>query len=159
MYVIGESGERFFPKQYDELSTALIDTIRDLYGDSALKATLARIVDAKVREWEPRVAGKTLEQRLQILTEYYAVDGSFAVVTANGHHAIEERNCPYLNVALQRPALCSTTVNALTRLLGYQVRRSKKFQNGDSCCEFEVLTDRPVRGGGFEFEPGEDPTD
>jgi predicted ArsR family transcriptional regulator len=159
VYVIGESGERFFPKQYDELSTALIDTVRDLYGDEALKATLARIVDAKVGAWEPRLAGKSLEQRLQLLTDYYAVDGAFAVVTSNGHRAIEERNCPYLNVALQRPALCSTTVNALTRLLGYQVRRSRKFQNGDGCCEFEVLTDRPVRGGGFEFEPPDNSND
>ena len=159
VYVIGESGERFFPKQYDELSTALIDTIRDLYGDPALKAMLARIVEAKVGVWEPRLAGKSLEQRLELLTEFYAADGAFAVVTRNGHVAIEERNCPYLNVALQRPALCSTTVNALARLLGYQVRRTKKFQNGDGCCEFEVRTDRPVRGGGFEFEPGDDSTD
>ena len=159
VYVIGDSGERFFPKHYDQLSTALIDTIRDLYGDPALKAMLARIVETKVGVWEPRLAGKSLEQRLELLTEFYAADGAFAVVTRNGHRAIEERNCPYLNVALQRPALCSTTVNALTRLLGYQVRRSRKFQNGDGCCEFEVLTDRPVRGGGFEFEPGDDSTD
>ncbi len=158
VYVIGESGERFFPKQYDELSTALIDTVRDLYGDPALKAMLARIVEAKVGAWAPRLAGKSLEQRLELLTEYYAADGAFSVVARNGHRAIVERNCPYLNVALQRPALCSTTVNALTRLLGFQVRRSKKFQNGDGCCEFEVMTDRPAQGG-FEFEPGDDSGD
>lgn len=159
VYVIGPSGELFFPKQYEGLAVALIDTVRELYGDDAVKAALARIVEAKVGEWEPRLAGKSLEQRLEQLKGYYATGDGFSVVVSNGRPAIVERNCPYLNVALERPALCSTTVNALTRLLGYQVRRSRKFQNGDGCCEFEVLIDRPARTSGFEFEPPDDSTD
>ena len=37
----------FFPKQYDALTIALIDTVRDLYGETALHATLARITTSR----------------------------------------------------------------------------------------------------------------
>ncbi len=32
----------------------------------------------------------------------------------------------------------------LSRLLGVRLRREKKFQDGDRCCAFRVLTDRPI---------------
>jgi len=57
-----------------------------------------------------------------------------------------------LNVATQRPALCSITVNALSRLLGYRVARQRKFQNGDGCCEFRVLLDQPIDPKQHTFE-------
>ena len=57
---------------------------------------------------------------------------------------------------MQRPALCSTTVSTLTRLLGVRVVRRRKFQAGDGCCAFEVLLNEPIDPGEFrfEFEPG-----
>ncbi|NIW79804.1 MAG: hypothetical protein GWN16_10240 [Calditrichae bacterium] len=40
--------------------------------------------------------------------------------------------------------LCRVTVMTLSRLLGVRLRREKKFQDGDRCCAFRVLTDRPI---------------
>lgn len=159
VYVIGASGELFFPKQYEDLSIALIDAVREVHGSGAIEVALARIADAKVSAWEPRLEGKSLDQKLDLLKEYYAPDDTFAVVTHDGRPAIAERNCPYLGVAMERPALCSTTVNALTRLLGYRVRRVLKFQNGDGCCTFEVLTDNPIDPASLNFELEEDARD
>ena len=62
-------------------------------------------------------------------------------------YRVIERNCPYLNAAMKRPALCSVTVNSLTRLLGVRVDREERFQNGDGRCVFRVYADEPVRQG------------
>lgn len=151
-YVIGDQGECFFPKRYPELSLAMMDTVRELFGHDAVSAALERVAEAKVREWEPTLAGKPLDERLRMLTSYYAEGDPFMHVDRNGATTIVERNCPYMAVAMERPALCGITVNVLSRLLGYRVCRRRRFQDGDGCCEFQVMTDQPVAAGA-RFEP------
>jgi len=151
IYHVSPQGEVFFPKQYEALTVALIDTVMELYGEKAIHAALARMTDAKVAEWAPRLVGKSLNEKLQLLKNYYQEGDEFLSVRPNGETAIVERNCPFLNVAQSRPALCSTTVSVLTRLLGYQVERRQTFQHGDGCCEFVVRTDLPVDSTAFKF--------
>ena len=151
VYVISESGEVFFPKRYEDLAVALIDTMQALYGPEAVEAALTRITDAKVEAWERRLAGKSLDERLEALKSYYREGDEFVSVVKNGTVSIIERNCPYLMVAKSRSALCSTTVSVLSRLLGVEVRRRKTFQKGDGCCEFELCMDRPVDSNRFHF--------
>jgi predicted ArsR family transcriptional regulator len=144
IYHISPNGEAFFPKKYDELAVALIDTVLELHGPKAIEAALARIADAKVSDWMDKMRGKSLPEKLEMLKNYYHEGDEFTTVQRGGDTSIIERNCPYLDVALERPALCSVTVSVLSRLLGYEVRRRQTFQRGDGCCEFEVLTDRPI---------------
>jgi predicted ArsR family transcriptional regulator len=121
------------------------------FGPSALAAALERITDAWVDAWEPRLAGKSLEERLALLKDYYLPNDPFLSIEHNGGVSLVEHNCPFLTVAMARPTVCSVTVNALTRLLGYQVVRVRKFQDGDGCCEFRILTDQPVDASQHEF--------
>jgi len=55
-----------------------------------------------------------------------------------------ERNCPFLDVAMARPLLCSSTVTTLTRILGREVVREERFQDGHGCCSFRIYEDSPV---------------
>lgn len=64
-----------------------------------------------------------------------------------------ELNCPFLNVALQYPALCSTSVNMMSRVLDRRVVREKRFQDGDGMCVFRVYANDVVSTNGFEREP------
>lgn len=138
VYEISPRGEEFFPKRYDELSNALLAIVRELYGPEAVKAALARVADAWVKEWEPKLRGRSLDERMELLKDYYVAEDPFISIERNGHVALVERNCPFTNVAMEHPQLCSITVNTLTRLLGMRVSRVRTFQNGDGCCEFRV---------------------
>src|SRR6187401_2122068 len=51
IYHVRPQGDVFFPKQYEALSVALIDTVLELYGEDAIRAALARITVAKVAAW------------------------------------------------------------------------------------------------------------
>jgi predicted ArsR family transcriptional regulator len=86
-----------------------------------------------------------------LLKDYYLPDDPFLSIERNGRVSLVEHNCPFLNVAMARPTVCSVTVNALSRLLGFRVVRARKFQDGDGCCEFRVLTDQPVDASHHRF--------
>jgi predicted ArsR family transcriptional regulator len=152
-YSLTEAGDHLFPKRYDQLSVLLIDTLVGSYGEAALKNALQSITDAQVKEWQSRLAGKSLEQRIEMLRGFYFADDPFtSVEKCNGEIVLVERNCPFQKVALARPQLCSTTVSTLTRLLGVRVERRQRFQNGDGRCTFHVLRDQPVDPAKFRFE-------
>ncbi len=152
-YSLSRSGEHQFPKQYDDLAVSLIDAVGENLGRGALQQVLAALADDEVAAWEQRLVGLSLEERLEALRDYY-VDGD-PFMTAVGDDdslALVERNCPYLNVALRRPALCSLTVSVLSRLLGYRVTRVRRFQDGDGRCVFRVHLDRPLAPEQHRFE-------
>jgi predicted ArsR family transcriptional regulator len=158
-YSLTEAGDHLFPKRYDELSVVLIDTLLGNEGEVALKDALQSITDAQVKDWEARLAGKSLDERIDMLRDFYFADDPFtSVEKCNGETILVERNCPFRQVAMKRPALCSTTVSTLTRLLGVRVERRQRIQNGDGRCTFHVLRHEPVDAATFRFEfehPGE----
>ncbi|HEX6791296.1 MAG TPA: winged helix-turn-helix transcriptional regulator [Candidatus Krumholzibacteria bacterium] len=144
LYFVSARGEVFFPKKYEELTLAVLEAVSEVHGEAALEAAMHRIADAKVRAWAPRLKGRTLAQKIELLKNYYRDDDEFATVVQKPAPALIERNCPFLDVANEKPAVCALTVNVLSRLLGCEVQRRRTFQRGDGCCEFEVLVDRPV---------------
>jgi predicted ArsR family transcriptional regulator len=154
------SGDHLFPKSYDALAVTLLDAVTGELGKPAFEKVLAAIAEGRVREWEPRMRGLALPERVQALKAVYGEgDPYMEVEKVRGGFRLIERNCPFLNVATQRPALCSTTVFALSRLLGARVVREERFQHGHGRCVFRVITGEPVdprQGFALEPEPSRD---
>jgi predicted ArsR family transcriptional regulator len=148
-------GETLFPKHYDALTIEVIDTVAQQLGKDAVKKILSALVDKRVREWQQHLNGLSLAEKLEALKNLYISNDLFMDVDYDHETKtmiLIERNCPFYDVALQRPVLCSVTINTLTRLLGYRVSREKRFQNGDGCCIFRVNTDQPIDLTTFSFE-------
>jgi predicted ArsR family transcriptional regulator len=151
-YVLTAAGDHLFPKSYDELTVELIDALTERLGIQALKQVLTAFTDKRVQEWAPRLQGKSLKERVTALQEIYGSGDPYMSVEI-GRKGIRliERNCPFLNVASRRPALCSVTVSALERLLGVSVVREERFQAGHGRCVFRVLPDKPIDPRRFRF--------
>jgi predicted ArsR family transcriptional regulator len=150
-----ESGDHLFPKSYDTLAVMLLDTVVGELGKPAFERVLAAITDGRVREWEPRMRGLSLAERVSALKAVYG-DGDpyMEVEKVRGGFRLIERNCPFLNIALERPALCSTTVSVLSRLLGVRVVREERFQHGHGRCVFRVIANEAIDPKqGFALEP------
>lgn len=157
-YRLTVAGEHAFPKAYDALSIELIDAVLARAGRAGLRRLLADLTEARVRRWAPALEGLSLEQKLERLRDVYLEGDPFTRVergTAGEDPRLIEHNCPFLNVATARPALCSLTVSTLSRLLGCRVVREHRFQDGDGRCAFRVLADQPLPADAptFEFEP------
>lgn len=139
-YCLTAAGDHLFPKKYPELLIGLFDTIAE-GDDHALIDVLARITDQRVDELATRVKSLPLRRKMNALRAIYMDRDPFADVQQRGEdYVLIERNCPYLDVAMERPALCSTTVSTLRRLTGCEVVRERRFQDGDGRCEFHVRT-------------------
>lgn len=159
VYALSAAGDHLFPKAYDELAVELIDTLAAALGQEALRQVLASFTDENVRRWAPHLQDKSLLERLEALKGIYLEDDPYMEVDqdgANGELRLVERNCPFLNVASRRPALCSVTVSTLSRLLGHTVTREKRFQDGDGRCVFHVHLNQPINGDVFRFAFEED---
>jgi predicted ArsR family transcriptional regulator len=151
-YHLTEAGDHLFPKHYDGLNVAMRDAIAEELGPEALKRILARISDEKVGVTNAALVSLPLAARMQALKDWYLKDDPHMELeqVEDGYRLIE-RNCPFINTAMNRPALCSVSVNALTKVLGVRVEREEKFQNGDGRCVFRVHANEPVDAATLEF--------
>lgn len=151
-FAITAAGDHLFPKNYDNLSLTLVDAVADQLGEKALDTLLAAVTDQQVKHWEPKLSGKSLPERIRALKDLYYEDDPYTSTKKDGHdYLLVERNCPFLNVAMKRPRLCSVTISTLTRLLGVRVIREQRFQDGHRRCVFRVLVDEPVDIHRFRF--------
>ena len=152
-YVLTAAGDHLFPKHYDALNVAMVDAVVEELGEDALKKVLAHVAAEKVSQTEPSMRGLPLETRMHQLKDWYLDGDPYMDVeeVPDGFRLIE-RNCPFINTAMQRPSLCSISVNAMSNLLGVRVIREEKFQNGDGRCVFRVYKNEPLQSTEFKLE-------
>lgn len=151
-YCLTEAGDHLFPKHYDALNVAMMDAIAEELGPDALRRILERIANDKVAVTEQMIGSLPLAERMQALKDWYLKDDPhMALEQVEDGFKLIERNCPFINTAMNRPALCSVSVNALTKVLGVRVVREEKFQNGDGRCVFRVYANEPVDTTTFQF--------
>ena len=147
-YALSAAAEQLFPKHYDALSIELVQQLLARFGGAGMIDILARMTDARVARWAPLTQGKSLRKKLAILTSLYrAQDAYMEVEWREGAPALIERNCPFLSVAQQHPAICSVSVNTLERLLGYRVVREQRFQAAHGRCVFRLRLAQPRPAG------------
>lgn len=145
VFTLTKAGEHLFPKRYDELSLMLLDTVTETLGDEQVTRVLTSITDRQVAQWQQQLDGMTIREKLEEFKDFYFENDPYTRVVEDEKGLwLIEQNCPFLNLAMERPALCSITVSTLTRLLGVRVKREKRFQNGDGHCAFHILVDQPV---------------
>lgn len=149
-YCLTQQGDNLFHKDYDELALALFDAS----GGEGVDV-LTAFTNVRVERLSMRRGRVSLAKRMESLRAVYMPDDPFTDVERDGEdYVLIERNCPYLNFALERPGICSTTVSTLRRLTGRIVVREDRFQDGDGRCTFRIITRRPAsRHPPFEIEP------
>lgn len=156
-YRLTAAGDHLFPKLYDRLTVAVLDAVSERFGPQGLNEVLDALAERQIEEWLPRIEGLGLEERLEALRDIYQDRDPFVSIerAADGDFRLVERNCPFLNVATERPEICGLTVMILSRLLGRGVVREDRFQNGDGRCSFHVLAERPAEQDAprLELEP------
>lgn len=154
VYRLTDAGEHLFPKHYDSLTLGLIDAVVNEVGAEEALRVLARVWNDRVNELASMLEGMTLERKVAALRCWYFEEDPYMASERDGDDfRLIERNCPYYNTAMARPALCSVSVNALTRLLGVRVAREEKFQSGDARCVFHAYAHEPIDAATWEFAP------
>jgi len=144
-WILTAEGDEQFPRFYDALTVTLLKTVGEQLGKDGLRNVLASITDQQVNAWQPVLEGKPLKKRMAALRGIYFDKDPFTTVERDRDGAmLVEHNCPYLSAAMDEPRLCSVTVSTMKRLLGVEVERTERFQQGDGRCVFRIRDDKPV---------------
>jgi len=152
-YTLTKDGDHLFPKAYDQLSIALLSVLQENLGPETVRQVLGSLAQKQVEAWAPLMEGKDPAGKLAALRGLYQKNDPFmSVESKDGDLILIERNCPFLNVAMAHPALCSLSVATLERLLGHPVVREERFQAGHGRCAFRVHLDKPLPKKAFRFE-------
>jgi len=153
-YTLTTAGENLFPKLYDELLGAVVHAVAERFGPQAPEEIWAAVADARTRGWQHLLERPDLRQRIEALRDLYARKDAYTRVEAHADgYDLVELNCPFLNIALEHPGVCSTSVNMLTRVLGRRVVREQRFQEGAGRCVFRVYANQLDATSSFAPEP------
>ncbi|MFQ5663349.1 MAG: helix-turn-helix transcriptional regulator [Terriglobia bacterium] len=140
VYSLSVVAEAFFPKEYGELASSLIRTIAELDGERKVVRIFKRMKESAVARYAPRMAGKSLPERVAEMAKIMTEAGYMAEwdeLDARSFQ-ITEHNCAISCVAQQCHHACECELEMLQELLKAGVSRREHIVAGDPCCRYLV---------------------
>ena len=141
--------DRLFPEAYAELSVALVESLRDTFGDEGLNRVLVSRCARQREDYAKRIrAADPLEKRLKELARVRTEEGYMAEVKrdVDGSFLLVENHCPICAAATACQGFCSTELDLFRTVLGpgVGVERAEHIVSGDRRCAYRVA---PEVGG------------
>lgn len=135
-----------FPSRYDEVAHQLLDYLADA-GREELGAFLRWRQEQQVADYAEEVDADDVRGRLEQLAEVLSRDGYRAEVEADGDSlTLRQQHCTIARLAADQPLLCAHEAAAFGRLLGDEVRvtRRETIAKGDGACVCHVQVREPL---------------
>jgi len=135
-----------FPARYDEVAHQLLDYL-EATGREELGAFLRWRQEQQVAAYTDEVDGDGVRERLEQLAQALSRDGYRAEVEADGGSlTLRQQHCTIAKLAADQPLLCAHEAAAFGRLLGDDVRvtRRETIARGDGACVCHVQLRDPV---------------
>lgn len=144
-------GEQLLPTQTNELLSVILDEITSHKNKKMSRSLFAGLASSKAQRLLSFPEAKTEQGRLELLENIYSDGDEFlSIEKIDGQTMVVEKNCPFIDVSLDHPSICSLTTNVIGEVTGKKVKRAKSFQAGDGMCAFLILENSTWDG--FEFE-------
>jgi DeoR family suf operon transcriptional repressor len=146
IYALAPGAQEVFPQQYQDLTTELLDDLRDLDGGEKVSLLFRRRAARAYERLAPAVAARPLPEQLNILTDYLDDQGYLAnwEATPEGDYLLKEHNCAIYGVAQCAPEVCACELDLFRRLLPEaDVEREQHVVDGDGYCCYRL---RPKDG-------------
>ena len=147
VFSLTDRGEEMFPKRYDRLAGLILEEVSLLDGAEISGLTPAekrhllfdKMVGRLHIQYEAKVAGKALKERVEAVAGILDEEGGFAEWRpVNGGFEIADYNCVYRRVVDSHDDLCDWHLSLLSRLLGNDVSCTQFMSKGAECCRFVV---------------------
>jgi predicted ArsR family transcriptional regulator len=140
--------DRLFPEAYAELSVALIDSVKDAFGDEGLERVLTSRCARQRVDYAKRIKrGDPLQKKLEELAKVRTEEGYMAEIRAEGGGGflLIENHCPICAAANACQGFCATELDLFRSVLGpgVTIERAEHIISGDHRCVYRV---RPQKG-------------
>ncbi len=142
--------DRLFPEAYAELNVALINALKDTFGDEGLDRVLVSRSARQQSNYAKRIRpADPLEKKLSELARVRTEEGYMAEVKSEngGSYLLVENHCPICAAANACQGFCATELDLFRSVLGpsVEVERVEHIVSGDRRCAYRVT---PQVGGG-----------
>ena len=139
VYRLTEAGYETFPNNYHVLAAQLLDAVQVHDGDAKVEALFAQRMDQLAAQYEPRMRGKDLGERVAELAKIQDENGYMAVWTAvPGGYLLKEQNCAIYRVACRFQAACHYEIELFRRLLDAKIERVEHQIKGELTCAYLI---------------------
>ena len=135
--------DQLFPEAYAELSVALIDSVKDAFGDEGLERVLTSRCARQRTDYAKRIkAGDSIERKLRELAKVRSEEGYMAEIKkeGDGSFLLVENHCPICAAANACQGFCSTELELFRSVLGpkISVERVEHIIKGDHRCVYRI---------------------
>lgn len=139
VFSLTEEAHELFPTRYFRLTNRLLGEIKENLTDEAFQHVLSGVANAMAETYASQLEGLPLEQRLRRLVELLDEEGFSADVERRGGELmIRELSCPYFQVGMQHPEVCTIDQTFIAKALSLPVERVHCVLDGDAHCAFSV---------------------
>ncbi|MHA1941523.1 MAG: helix-turn-helix transcriptional regulator, partial [Candidatus Hodarchaeales archaeon] len=136
-----------FPKHYPDFSVKLIGAVKKKYGESQIldilrsvgKSIISEIDNISTVELENKPDSKTLNARLELISDFYKKYGKFPELIEEEHSfVLKNFNCLLFEMAKADPLICNVDETILGELLGQKAVKEQCIRDGDPCCLYRI---------------------
>lgn len=141
-YSLTEAAQERFPAKYLQLSGRLLDELKTSLPPQALEDMFTRMAEGVVAEYQSRLQGRTLEEKMELLMELLGTEGFLAHWNRTGETiSLTEYHCPYLHIGQRHPEVCAIDQTVIRQVLNANVEKTTCVLNGDNHCVFVITPD------------------
>src|ERR1700752_34168 len=142
--------DRLFPEAYAELSVALIDSVKDAFGEEGLERVLTSRCARQRTDYGKRIKpGDSLQKKLQELAKVRSEEGYMAEIRKedDGTFLLDENHCPICAAANACQGFCSTELDLFRSVLGpdVSVERAEHIIKGDQRCVYKIQPQKSTK--------------
>jgi len=143
--------DHLFPEAYAELSVALIDSVKDAFGQEGLERVLTSRCARRRVDYGKRIRPHdSLDRKLGELAKVRTEEGYMAEVRRedDGSFLLVENHCPICAAANACQGFCSTELDLFRSVLGsgVTVERAEHIIKGDNRCVYRVQPQKSTKG-------------
>ncbi|MEQ2527432.1 metalloregulator ArsR/SmtB family transcription factor [Bacillaceae bacterium CLA-AA-H227] len=141
MYLLTDTGDNLFPKNYEGLTLEILEDMKELYGEDSIQKLFQKREERLTSEYTKRLAKKTNKEKIHEIATIQNEKGYMADVTEIDAQTFEliEYNCPIMVVANEFKTACQCETNLFKNVLGTKdVRRVSCKTDGNDHCKFLI---------------------
>lgn len=142
VYSLTDAADELFPKKYGSLTLEVLDFM-NVAGEDLVERFFAARGQSMVEKYGPEVTqGKSLEERVSLLTEVQQANGYLAEWSKgeDGSLVLKEFNCPVHQVSRRYQHACHHELEFFKTVLGTdKVERVECIAKGGTSCRYAII--------------------
>jgi len=139
---LSEAGQAGFPDRHADLSLALIENVRELFGDEGLDRLIDQREKSTERSYREQLGTcRTLGERVEKLAELRSEEGYMAEASYDADEdcwLLNENHCPICAAANQCQSFCRTELELFRQVLHADVERAEHIVMGARRCSYRI---------------------